>query len=116
MLARLGQRLLQRLDLLERGHVGHLPGSVPAQGRLRHSDVPQWRGTIELISAHALVQPLRVPLHHADIDAFEQPVQLLHRQRGHVLLARPDEPVLLQPLVTQSGMQTFPLLRRGLCA
>ena len=43
-----------------------------------------------------LVQPARVALHDGDVDALEQPVQLLDRQRGYRLGARPDEPVLLQ--------------------
>jgi hypothetical protein len=55
-------------------------------------------------------------LHDADVDALEQPVQLLHRQRRHGVGGWPDEAVLLKALVTPFGMQTFPALRRTLSA
>ena len=53
------------------------------------------------LSADALVHAPGMPLHDADIDALEQPVQLLHRQRRYVRLAGPDEPVLFQPFEQQ---------------
>ena len=40
-------------------------------------------------------------LHDADVDALEQPVQLLHRQRRHHISRRPDEAVLLQAFEQQ---------------
>src|SRR5438105_3893240 len=59
-------------------------------------------------SGDALVQTMRVPLHDADVDAFEQPVQLLHRQRRNCGLKRPDEPILLEPLQQQPEAVALP--------
>src|SRR5271154_1007647 len=49
-----------------------------------------------------LILPHRMADHRIDIDAVEDPVQLLGRQRGNRLLAaRPSELVLGQPLQDQ---------------
>ncbi len=60
------------------------------------------------VSADALVHALRVPLHNPDVDAFEQPVQLLDRQHGHVGVAGPDEPIFLRPLEQQPKAVALP--------
>lgn len=53
------------------------------------------------------------------IEAFEQPLELLHRQHAGGLAdlgRRPGEALGFEPFVTPSGMQTFPPLRRALSA
>ncbi|MER8818141.1 hypothetical protein NKH76_35465, partial [Mesorhizobium sp. M0965] len=53
-------------------------------------------------SAGNLMLPHRMADHIIDIDAVEDPVQLLGRKRDHRCLpARPPEPVLGQPLQDQ---------------
>lgn len=53
--------------------------------------------TVVPLSGYAFAQPLRPSPHSGDVDALEQPMQLLDRQRGHGIGAPPDEAVLLQP-------------------
>src|SRR5258706_2445612 len=47
-------------------------------------------------------------LHDADVDALEQPVQLLHRQRRHHVGHWPDEAVLLQSFEQQPEAVAVP--------
>ena len=59
------------------------------------------------------------PFGRAPIDAFDQHRELRWRERhraARLTQRGPYEAALLQPLVTQLGMQTLPLARRSLSA
>nr|WP_292452344.1 hypothetical protein [Methylibium sp.] len=70
-----------------------------------------WHGCGQVGSAptgDALVQPLGAPLHDRDVDALQQPMQLLHRQRRYRSLLRPDEAILLEALQQQPEAVAVP--------
>jgi len=60
-------------------------------------DTPAWIGMPIIVpSGHAGIAQMGVALHHGDVDALEQPVQLRAVSVGTASGRGPDEPVLLQ--------------------
>lgn len=47
-------------------------------------------------------------MHHREVDALEQPMQLLNRELGHHRSRGPNEPVLLQALEQQPKAVALP--------
>jgi len=60
------------------------------------------------VSRHALIIACRVRPHRFNIDAVEQPMQLLGSELEHRFLTRPNETILLEPLHQQPEAVTVP--------